>query len=260
MKMDVSGMLQKKRNMSKIFQRKRKVFVFTTGALAILSIAFGLSTVHDRLKTCDMNPAMVNKMAGIEERPRPVICFVTSVFGTDSKGVDLPLDVRNYYPKEGNLTDFILFTNLDDLPAPGWKKIIKNNLPYRRFITQSRWGKFVGWRDPGMSHCEVVVYFDGYIMPKNNKGLSPFRKLAYQLFDSEVGLAQVKHTWDGFGFDKCFELIVETQKDVPENVKASLDWLHKQPDFDNNSTYYLNKWFGKFFSDRSIYISETLCP
>jgi hypothetical protein len=35
-------------------------------------------------------------------------------------------------------------------------------LTYRRFITQSRWGKFMAWKDPEMEACQTIFYFDGH--------------------------------------------------------------------------------------------------
>jgi hypothetical protein len=178
------------------------------------------------------------------------ICFTTSIFGPSAKAVDKPQDVRKYFPEsKPSEYDFILFTNLEDLPALGWKKIVKADFPYRRFITQSRWGKFVGWRDEGLSHCGTVMFSDGYVLPKK-KSLHMLRKVAEKVAQSELGLAQVIHHRTGQGIDNISKSVLKQKKDLPENAKVTLKWLRTQPDFDKYMPYYLGKYFGK--SSRSL--------
>jgi hypothetical protein len=92
-----------------------------------------------------------------------MICFVTSVFGRSVEKADKPPNVENIFPNDDTSEyEFLLFTNLKNLSSPGWTNIVLTDLPYRRFITQSRWGKFVGWRHKGLAHCGTVIYMDGY--------------------------------------------------------------------------------------------------
>jgi hypothetical protein len=180
------------------------------------------------------------------------ICFITSVFGTSVEKADKLPNVENSFPNDtASDYDFLLFTNLENLTSPGWTNIVIMDLPYRRFITQSRWGKFLGWRHKGLSHCGTVIYMDGYVKPQTANGLAPFREVAAQVAQSEVGLAQVTHPLNRRmrNLEKILKEIVKTKKDVPANVNATMQWLREQPDFDNKCTYYLNKWFGKFSHD-----------
>jgi hypothetical protein len=96
-----------------------------------------------------------------------------------------------------------------------------------------------------------VIYMDGYVKPQTANGLAPFREVAAQVAQSEVGLAQVTHPLNRRmrNLEKILKEIVKTKKDVPANVNATMQWLREQPDFDNKCTYYLNKWFGKFSHD-----------
>jgi hypothetical protein len=181
------------------------------------------------------------------------ICFVTSIFGASVEMSDQPPNVANIFRNDtASDYDFFLFTNLENLTSPGWTNIVLTDLPYRRFITQSRWGKFVGWRHKDLAHCGTVIYTDGYVKPQSKKGLAPFRKIAAQVAQSEAGLAQVTHNMDGRRISGILNLLVENKKDVAANTEASWKWFQEQPDFDNKSHYYLNKWFGKFPRDESI--------
>jgi hypothetical protein len=182
------------------------------------------------------------------------ICFVTSIFGASVEVVDKPPNVENIFWND-TAADyaFFLFTNLEELTSPGWTNIIITDLPYRRFITQSRWGKFVGWRHKDLTHCGTVIYADGYVKPQSKNGLAPFRKIADKVAQSEVGLAQVTHNMHGRRISRILNLMVENKKDVAANTEASWKWFQEQPDFDNKIPYYLNKWFGKFHHrDRTI--------
>jgi hypothetical protein len=178
----------------------------------------------------------------VENKP---ICFTTSIFGTSVEAADKPQNVENYFPKfKPSEYDFILFTNLEDMPAPGWTKIVKKDLPYRRFITQSRYGKFVGWREKALSHCGTVIFSDGYVLPQPK--LEIFHKVAKRVTESELGLSQVMHHRYKQGVDNIVKSILQQQKDLPENAKVTLKWLRAQPDFRKYMPYYLGKYFGKF--------------
>jgi hypothetical protein len=111
----------------------------------------------------------------------------------------------------------------------------------------------VGWRHKSLAHCGTVIYTDGYVKPQSKNGLAPFRKIAAQVAQSKVGLAQVTHNMDGRRISGILNLLVENKKDVVANTEASWKWFQEQPDFDNKVPYYLNKWLGKFSDfDESI--------
>jgi hypothetical protein len=187
-----------------------------------------------------------NEQSGATHRGNnnTIICFISSIFGTSVDKADKPPEVENIFPNDtASDYDFLLFTNLENLTYPGYTNIILTDLPYRRFITQSRWGKFVGWRHKGLSHCGTVIYTDGYVKPQTKNGLAPFRLIAAQVAQSEAGLAQVTHDMNGKTISRILKKIVENKKDVAANTDASWKWFTEQPDFDNKLPYYTNKWF-----------------
>jgi hypothetical protein len=172
------------------------------------------------------------------------LCFVTCIFGANVKHADIPRDVTGIFSNYTSPFDFLLFTNLEDLLAPGWTKVVKRDLPYKRFITQSRWAKFMGWREEALSHCGTIIYFDGYLRPVNN--LSKFHELAANISKSESGLAAIAHPGlKRRGYEKLLHRIVKHKKDLAVNVNATYKWLREQPDFHDKITYYLNKYLGE---------------
>ena len=120
------------------------------------------------------------------------ICFLTCIFGESIETVDRPANVewfKNYWCH----TRFLLATNIPDLPAPGWTRIVTNtSLPEAELgrnssndnknhnnnttlmtkqqtnIVLSRHAKFLAWEAlPGIvpANCAAVVYMDGYLAP-----------------------------------------------------------------------------------------------
>jgi hypothetical protein len=180
------------------------------------------------------------------------ICFVSSIFAGDLELADKPSDVSSVWLDTDYSTRnidttfrFFLFTNLIDLPvSEGWIKIVKTNadLPYRRFITQSRWPKFMGWKDPQLKGCRTVFYFDGHYQ-LNPDRMHEFPLVAHQLEQSESGLAQIPHPGRRSPLEE-FSKILFKHKDIPANVEASILWLQSQPDFDNRCAMYQNSYFG----------------
>jgi hypothetical protein len=191
----------------------------------------------------------------LEERaPEPIdICFVSSIFGPTVKTADRPHDFTKF--QMGNTTSFqfFMYTNLGDLESPGWTKVLRN-FTYRRFITQSRWGKFMAWKDPEMNVCQTIFYFDGHFKPDASPKL--FADLAKQIRESEVGLVQRLHASKPSPIEE-FEAILKGHKDISKNVNASIEWLQAQPDFYNNCTMYNNGFFGK--SITCVFLFKRCC-
>jgi hypothetical protein len=169
------------------------------------------------------------------------ICFVSSIFAPTTKTADRPNDFTNFQMENTTSFQFFLYTNLEDLDSPGWTKVLRN-FNYRRFITQSRWGKFMAWKDPEMKACQTIFYFDGYCKP--GKYPKRFAQLAKQIRESEFGLAQKLHPQMPSAIGE-FDSILFEKKDIKKNVNASIEWLQAQPDFYNNCTMYENLFFGK---------------
>ena len=198
------------------------------------------------------------------------ICFIkTSYAESTSKGDDLNHASNNMtsFQHEFPNTKFYLFTNLIDddktnsnsttksssSSSNGWTKIIfEPSLPYKRQITQSRYGKFLAWILPEIyESCDVIFYLDGSMIPRKNRH-KDILKLSQKIKTSNRGLMQLKHyiytqmnDSQVYGPMEEYDLIVKLKKDTVDNVAKSIDWLNSQPDFDNNSTtIWANTYFG----------------
>jgi len=217
---------------------------FVVGSLLVMSTASLLLTPESiTTKLADVvssvYPINITPPQSVE---RIDICFVSSIYGKSNKATDKPGDFRDFSINSATSHRFFLYTNLPSIEAPGWTKIVKD-LKYRRLITQSRWGKFMSWKDPEIQGCKTVFYFDGYFAPQNNP--SGFLHMSAAIHDSEVGFAQVNHPFDKHRTPlQEFEGILELKKDIPSNVEKSIEWLNAQPDFYNNCTLYANWYFG----------------
>jgi hypothetical protein len=170
---------------------------------------------------------------------------------------DKPGDIQGFRSTQNATFAFFLYTNLEDLETPGWTKIIKRDLNYRRYITRSRWGKFMGWKDPELQGCQTIFYFDGHYEP-NRIHPGAFLDMAAMIRQSDVGLAQVRHYDPERTPLQEFQAILRFQKDIPPNVEASVKWLQAQPDFFNNCTLYANYYFGTSYCTVPSFIGPFL--
>jgi hypothetical protein len=82
------------------------------------------------------------------------VCFVTSVYSASLETADRLPGIRKLQAAAPTF-HFFAFSNLPDLEDNGWIVIDKNFTQYRRFITQSRWPKFMGWKHPTIQGCQV---------------------------------------------------------------------------------------------------------
>ena len=82
-------------------------------------------------------------------------CFVKSVFATDVSNADR-IPNATTLAQENIQFGFFLFTNLN-LYAPGWKLLVRQNLPYKGNIVKSRVGKFMAWKEPEIQECKAVL-------------------------------------------------------------------------------------------------------
>jgi hypothetical protein len=138
-----------------------------------------------------------------KDKNKKEICFLTSIFGENVDVVDRPANV-DWFNHHWCHVRFLLVTNLSDLSAPGWTKIVSspsstsssssfnNNSTIsidtgatatttinattviidktKNNIIQSRHAKFLAWdvdvlSDIVPNHCAAIVYMDGYLMP-----------------------------------------------------------------------------------------------
>jgi hypothetical protein len=228
------------------------------GFVALLGIcAYVATTVNiSRTLTLDKPPHLK------ERALEPIdICFVSSIFAPTTKTADRPNDFSSFQMENTTSFQFFMYTNLEDLKTPGWTKVLRN-FTYRRFITQSRWGKFMAWKDPETKACRTIFYFDGHFRP--DRSPRRFADLAKQIRGSEFGLAQRPHTSKPSAIGE-FDAILRFKKDITKNVNASIEWLQAQPDFYNNCTLYHNASFGKSIVDHmcvvlSLQSTCTLTP
>jgi hypothetical protein len=185
------------------------------------------------------NPDAPNERLGSQEII-PEVCFVTSSYSKNAAEMDKLVEINNLSP----YLRFYLFTNLNDeqWKTPGWTKIV-TNLGYRRMITHSRYGKFMGWKHMELRECKAVFYFDSCLTPAENQTL--WRELADQIYnDHESGLMQSIHPNNRSGVISEFLAIQHSHKDIEGNIVKSLNWMIGQDDFDPTATVYLNENFG----------------
>eukprot|EP00980_Cylindrotheca_fusiformis_P026344 scaffold15914_cov80-Cylindrotheca_fusiformis.AAC.2 len=139
---------------------------------------------------------------------------------------------------------FFLFTNLDDSQwkTPGWTKIV-TSFHYKRMLTHSRFGKFLGWKYPQVNECKAVFYMDSCLQPAQNQTL--WRELAEIIAsDKTAGLMQSLHPDNRSGVVAEFLAIQRNRKDIEPNIVKSLQWMIAQDDFDTHAPIYLNENFG----------------
>jgi hypothetical protein len=211
--------------------------------------AMDSSVVRISMPSPQVNSTASSLQEGVLE---PIdICFISSIFGPSVETADRPHDFTNYKMSNTTSFQFFLYTNLEDLETPGWTKVVRN-FSYRRFITQSRWGKFMAWKDPEMKACQTIFYFDGHFKPAGTA--TRFRSVAKAIKESKFGLAQKPHPDFNRSALAEFDAIMIHKKDILKNVNASIDWLQAQPDFYNNCTLYENSAFGK--SNRAVLCSH----
>ena len=172
------------------------------------------------------------------------VCFITSQFSSSRDKTDHLFDVRKTAPllHKSPLYHFFAFSNLADLKAPGWEVVVKDLREYKRWITQSRWPKFLAFRDTTIRDtCQVVFYIDGILSPRDD--LEIFQAESRRVMNSSIQLAQRIHPYGG-GAEAEFDRIKLKKKDLKKNVNASLHWLQAQPDYDKNCALYENSIIG----------------
>mmetsp|Transcript_9145 Transcript_9145/g.21798 ORF Transcript_9145/g.21798 Transcript_9145/m.21798 type:complete len:377 (+) Transcript_9145:137-1267(+) len=172
---------------------------------------------------------------------QPEVCFITASYSKKKKEMDKLLVVNNKSP----YLRFYLFTNLKDKEwsTPGWTKIV-TNLNYRRIITHSRYGKFLGWKEPQIKECKSVFYMDACLRPSENQTM--WREFAEIIANDEtgVGLMQWPHQKNRSGVIGEFLAIKYSRKDIDANIVKSLQWMIAQDDLDTNALIYMNENFG----------------
>ncbi|CAJ1966570.1 unnamed protein product [Cylindrotheca closterium] len=193
--------------------------------------------IQHNLPTMDRLRTLVNN----EEIDNPIpICFLVSIYGKWAGTVDKVFPVEKLPFYESPYYNFFGFTNLPRWERPGWTRIVRNFPEFRRFITQSRWPKFQGWKDEQIqANCSVVFYMDS--ITEITGSSKQFQKLARQVVESDVGFAQYQHPGGGGAFAE-FRRIAKVGKDRLSNIEASKEWLRNRSDFSPNCTLYENRY------------------
>ena len=205
------------------------------------------------------------------------VCFITAQYASSAEQLDNLVNLRQEAPNlfsDSRFSDhfhFFAFTNQRDWIEKqssankqkkpkkenggksinkdnGWTILVKEFPPetFRRFITQSRWPKFQGFRHEQIQKaCDVAFYMDGTVRPVGSPW--KFQIEARRILDSEVQLSQVLHPHadeDGGGIVGEVARCRKKKKDLESNLQKTMEWLEAQPDFTNDCTMYQNTFFG----------------
>ena len=174
-------------------------------------------------------------------QPEPLtdICHVTASFAEDESKADKVPAVDHLSHDPPNR--YFFFTNLPNLACQGWERVILQDMPFRRFITQSRWPKFMGWKHPDLQSCKVILYADAIWRPKTLP-MSEWYMLQNLTLASDAGIVQQIRPFNHSAMREL-NFIRSHRKDIKRNVEASRRWFLNQPDFNNTSTSYRNNAF-----------------
>jgi hypothetical protein len=199
------------------------------------------------------------------------ICFITAQYASSAEQLDNLANLRKEAPqffsdRNSDHYHFFAFTNRKDWidkahPTTkskkkggvvdqdnGWTILVQEFPPqtFQRFITQSRWPKFQGFRHERIQQsCDVVFYMDGTVLPVGSPW--KFQTEARRILDSDVQLSQELHPHadeDGGGIRGEMERCRVKKKDLELNLKKTLEWFQEQPDYTNDCVMYQNTFFG----------------
>ena len=178
------------------------------------------------------------------------ICFIKCAYGTSIEKMDMTDDAENdvtAFQLSNPSFIFYYFTNFENLVTPGWTKIIVDDMPFKRYITHSRYGKFLAWRVSEIQNgCKTVFYLDGQIrLNQSSSTTQTWNELAKQVKASPVGLLQRKHKY-GINFE--ISLIIKLKKDLVANIMKLLEYFTEEeglPEDDIDTIQlYQNTYFG----------------
>ena len=178
------------------------------------------------------------------QKPREVanqICFVTSLFSDNPKLIERegPYPVANYTNSHSTFK-YYYFTNVDPdgLPSNGWEIIQLQEMNFERYITKSRWPKFMGFRHRKLQSCKAIIYSDANRPPKDLK-YAEWKGLVEKVLESKDGIMQDRRPSKETIFDEMHS-IVARDKDIAANIDASKKWFLEQNDFHNDAPGWWN--------------------
>jgi hypothetical protein len=215
------------------------------------------------------------------------ICFVTAQYASSVEQLDTLVNLRQEAPsffsdRNSDHYHFFAFTNRRDWIEKasstavskkkskkenkegssidnkdnGWTILVQEFPPdtFQRFITQSRWPKFQGFRHEKIQQtCDVVFYMDGTVLPVGSPW--KFQTEARRILESDVQLSQELHPHsdkDGGGIAGEMQRCRLKKKDIESNLQKTQEWFNAQPDFTNDCTMYQNTFFGYAVSSPSF--------
>jgi hypothetical protein len=219
------------------------------------SCRFENATIADRYTPPRKKPRFENTTIADTHPPTTTLddldptkmCFVTSEFSDSVEDADIlpvvPDDMRTTPGRH------FVFTNLEDLPALGWDKIVlqKDDAElshFQRQITRSRWPKFMGWQHAKLQHCQVIFYGDAYFM--NPVNASVWMDFGRRIRASDVGLMQDKQVGRRIkdGPIRELEHAVDIKKLSWEAANYTIQWLRNRTDYQTRTRVYKNALFG----------------
>jgi hypothetical protein len=227
-------------------KRLRRPIRSSTLALSVAGIASILLSIKLRPTKVIDDSLIISKPDRQRLGAELQLCFVTCEFSESVQDADS-------IPKQDatmirDPPRHFLFTNLEDLDLEqGWTKIMQTEFPYKRLITQSRWGKFVGWKHKLLQHCQVIFYVDAYLLHPVNE--SAWQEMGRLIVESDVGLMQGRQI--GNNRIPVKGPVVELKRNARigkvswEAANYTIEWLRSRPDFQfRNTPVYKNALFG----------------
>ena len=173
--------------------------------------------------------------------PADQICFVTSLFSDNPKLIQRegPYPLTNFSNIHSSFK-YYYFTNVDakELPSNGWEIIQLKDMPFQRFITQSRWPKFMGFHHSKLQTCKAIIYSDAN-RPPNDLAYSEWAHLVEKVLKSKDGIMQDRRPSKETIFQEMHS-IVAREKDIAANIDASKRWFLEQKDFHNDAQGWWN--------------------
>ena len=181
------------------------------------------------------------KKAPKHESSANEICFVTSLFSNNAKLIERegPYSLANYTNIHPSFK-YYYFTNVhaNQLPSNGWEIIQLEDMPFERFITQSRWPKFMGFRHETLQQCMAIIYSDANRPPKD-LGYSVWNGLVEKVIQSRDGIMQDRRPSKETIFQEMHS-IVERNKDIAANIDETKKWFLEQSDFHDDAQGWWN--------------------
>ena len=169
------------------------------------------------------------------------ICFVTSFFTENGNAAKKANILASTSHLDHSLPyQFFAFTNTEEAESnDGWERIVLRNLPFRRFVTGTRWPKYMGWKHEKLSTCKIIFYSDSSLRPKDLP-LWEWMDLA-QIAEKDGIIHQLHSTSQS-----------TILKELGSGFPKAKEWFLQQADFDNTAPRYKSNAFVYDPSNRNV--------